>query len=107
MQTEDNSRWTIPGDVRTTYSPDGAVLLQINKGLCYSLNSVAALVWKVIETHPEGTSLTNIVSTLESEFDTSTQKLTQDFSECLERLQEAGLVLRADTTSSPMKKKGP
>ena len=35
--------------VRATYSEDGAVLLDINKGLCYGLNPVAARIWVTLE----------------------------------------------------------
>src|SRR2546429_5223951 len=43
------SIWLVSPDVRSTYSEDGAVLLDIQKGLCYSLNPVAARVWSTVE----------------------------------------------------------
>ena len=54
MKTDSNAIWLVSPDVRSTYSEDGAVLLDIQKGLCYSLNPVAARVWSTVEASPSG-----------------------------------------------------
>ena len=57
MKTDVNARWLVSPDVRFTYSEDGAVLLDIQKRLCYSLNPVAARVWSTVEASPSGVGL--------------------------------------------------
>ncbi len=54
LKTDPNAMWLVSPDVRSTYSEDGAVLLDIQKGLCYSLNPVAARVWSTVEASPSG-----------------------------------------------------
>src|SRR5437899_8129480 len=54
VKTNSNAKWLASSDVRSTYSEDGAVLLDIRKGLCYSLNPVAAQIWVTIESSQSG-----------------------------------------------------
>src|ERR1700722_84240 len=42
-----NSGWNISPGVRATCNQDGAVLLDIDHGLCYSLNAVGGRIWQV------------------------------------------------------------
>ncbi len=49
MTLGNNTIWMISPDVRSTYTEDGAVLLDIKKGVCYGLNPTAARVWGTIE----------------------------------------------------------
>jgi len=85
-------KWTVSPDVRATSTEDGSVLLDINKGLCYSLNVVAARIWLTIETCPAGISLEGIVGALETHFKISHEELKADTVECLEKLQRLRLV---------------
>jgi hypothetical protein len=57
VKTDANARWLVSPDVRSTYSGDGAVLPDIQKGLCYSLNPIAARVWSTVEASPSGVGL--------------------------------------------------
>ena len=94
---EDDKRsvkWTVSPDVRATSTEDGSVLLDINKGLCYSLNVVAARIWLTIETCPAGISLEGIVGALETHYQISHEELKADTVECLEKLQRLRLVQR-------------
>jgi len=86
--------WRISPEVRTTYSEDGAVLLDINKGLCYSLNPVAARIWVTLETSQAGITLDGIVGALETHFNVPRQKLGSDIAEYLSKLEHMGLVQR-------------
>ncbi len=54
MNGNQYATWRISPEVRTTYSEDGAVLLDINKGLCYSLNSVAARICQLSQARYQG-----------------------------------------------------
>lgn len=84
--------WLVSPDVRSTYSEDGAVLLEISKGLCYSLNAVAARVWAVMESSKEGVTLPSVVDSLEIEFKIPRTQLEGDAAEWLEKLARLGLV---------------
>jgi len=86
--------WRISPEVRATYSEDGAVLLDINKGLCYSLNPVAARVWVTIETSQAGITLDGIVGALETHFEVPRHKLGDDIAKYLTKLEDMGLVQR-------------
>jgi len=79
-------------DIHTTYSEDGAVLLDFNKGLCYSLNVVAAQIWITIESSPGGITVGGIVDTLETHFHVPRQQLEEDTSDWLDNLERLGLV---------------
>ena len=100
---DDKSRvkWTVSPDVRATSTEDGSVLLDINKGLCYSLNAVAAHIWLAIETCPAGISLEGIVGALETHFKISHDQLKADTVECLEKLQRLSLVQSNGHIKSP------
>lgn len=94
MNTNQHATWRISPEVRTTYSEDGAVLLDINKGLCYSLNPVAAQIWVTIETSGAGITLDGIVSVLETHFKLPRHQLGGDIAEYLSKLEHMGLVQR-------------
>jgi len=86
--------WLVSPDVRSTYSEDGAVLLDIQKGLCYSLNPVAARVWSTVEASPSGVDLRGLVDAMETHYTISHEQLESDVTEYLTKLQEMGLVQR-------------
>ena len=92
MNTNHSAAWRISPEVRTTYSEDGAVLLDINKGICYSLNSVAAQIWVTVESSEAGVTIEDIVDAIETHFKVPRQELKCDTAECLNKLQRMGLV---------------
>ncbi len=94
MSANQLTTWRISPEVRATYSEDGAVLLDINKGLCYSLNPVAARVWVTIETSQAGITLDGIVGALETHFEVPRHKLGDDIARYLTKLENIGLVHR-------------
>jgi hypothetical protein len=94
MAESNDASWAISPNVRATYSEDGAVLLDIDKGLCYSLNPVAARVWGTIEASLAGITLDGIVDALETHFEVSRKQLEEDTSKCLHQWQGLGLVQR-------------
>jgi len=87
-------KWMVSPHVRATYTADGAVLLDINKGVCYSLDAVAAQLWVTIEASQEGIGLEGIVAAVETHFKVSHQELECDTSEWLDKLHRMGLVHR-------------
>jgi hypothetical protein len=94
VKTDANAKWLVSPDVRSTYSEDGAVLLDIRKGLCYSLNPVAARVWSTVEASPSGVDLRGIVDVVETHYKVSHEELKRDVDECLSKLENIGLVQR-------------
>jgi len=86
--------WLVSPDVRSTYSEDGAVLLDIRKGLCYSLNPVAARIWSTVEASPSGVDLRGLVEVMETLYKISHEQLERDITEYLSKLEPIGLVQR-------------
>ena len=94
MKTDSDAMWLVSPDVRSTYSEDGAVLLDIRKGLCYSLNPVAARVWSTVEASPSGVDLRGLVDAMETHYKIPHEQLESDIDECLSKLETMGLVQR-------------
>jgi hypothetical protein len=84
--------WSISPEVRATYSEDGAVLLDIRKGLCYSLDPVAARVWVTMESSQTGIDLQGLVDVMETHYKVSREQLERDIAEYLSKLEHMGLV---------------
>ena len=92
MKTDSNAIWLVSPDVRSTYSEDGAVLLDIGKGLCYSLNVVGARMWLTIDASQTGITLDGILGALETHVNVPRQELETDIAEYLDKLEQMGLV---------------
>jgi hypothetical protein len=85
-----------PG-VRETASEDGAVLLDIEQGICFSLNPVGLKIWELLKTHH---SVNEIADDLAQDFPISRSQLLFDVVEFLQSLEAKHLVRRADQTPS-------
>jgi Coenzyme PQQ synthesis protein D (PqqD) len=94
VNTDSNAMWLVSPDVRSTYSEDGAVLLDIRKGLCYSLNPVAARVWSTVEASPSGVDFAGLVDVMKTHYKVSPEELERDIYECISKLEGMGLVQR-------------
>jgi len=90
----DSARWIAAPGVRSTYSQDGALLLDVSKGQCYRLNVVAAQIWVTIEGNPDGITLEGIVDVLKTHFRVPRPRLTRDVSNSLSELGRLGLLHR-------------
>ena len=88
----DITGWSVSPSVRSIYEEDGAVLLDIKDGCCYSLNGVAARVWVTVEGSPAGISFDGIVDVLETHFNITREALERAARDCLADLQLAALV---------------
>ena len=94
--TNSHTKWKVSPDVRAAINEDGAVLLDIDRGLCYSLNAVGGKVWQVLEAGHGHSGVDDIVETLAREFtEVSREQLTIDTVGCLQELESRALV-RAD-----------
>ena len=92
MNSDHDAIWTLSPHVRSTHSDDGAVLLDIKGGMCYSLNVVAARAWSALESNKSGMRLEKIVQVLQPQFSVSVQELESDVAEYLRKLEIIGLV---------------
>ena len=75
--------------VRETVNQDGAVLLDIEQGLCFSLNPVGTRIWQTIK---DGRSVDEIADALEQEFRVPRAQLLTDISDFLKQLENMRLV---------------
>src|SRR6266576_1447675 len=102
MEEAKNSvKWSVSSHVRATYTADGAALLDIDKGMFYSLNEVGARIWITIETSSTGITLEGIVGALETHYEIPRQQLEIDTAKCLENLQRMKLIHRNGLGISP------
>jgi Coenzyme PQQ synthesis protein D (PqqD) len=81
-----------PG-VRETASEDGAVLLDIEQGICFSLNPVGLKIWALLKTHH---SVDEIADDLAQDFPVSRSQLLSDVAEFLQSLEAKRLIHRAN-----------
>ena len=66
-----------------------AVLLQLDQGIYYGLNAVAARVWQLVQT-PQ--AIAALVDQVEREFDVEHARCSQDVRELVAQLAQARLV---------------
>ncbi len=83
--------FTIAPGVRETASEDGAVLLDVEQGICFSLNPVGLKIWELLK---KRRSLDQIVDALGQEFPTSRSQLLSDATEFVEALEAKHLIHR-------------
>ena len=77
-----------PG-VRETASEDGAVLLDIEQGICFSLNPVGLKIWELLKTHH---SVDEIADDLAQDFPVPRSQLHSDVVEFLQALEAKRLI---------------
>lgn len=80
----------IPESVKEIENQDGAVLLDIEQGVCFSLTPVASRIWQLLKVHCE---LEQIAETIASEFTAPRGQVEQDLSEFLDSLRHHRLLL--------------
>jgi hypothetical protein len=86
------SGWLVSPGVRASYARDGALLLDVKKGVSYRLNSLAAQAWVTIEGSPEGITLEGIVEAVQTHFQIPRKQLESDTADWLDRLKQLGLL---------------
>ena len=92
MKPDKDVVWLISADALATYTDDGAVVLDIPKGICYSLNATASRIWFAMESSPSGITLEGIVGAIETHFEIPHQELEADTADCLDKLERMGLL---------------
>jgi Coenzyme PQQ synthesis protein D (PqqD) len=75
--------------VKVAETADGAVLLDIRQGLCFSINPVGAIIWKHIR---EGCDSSQIAQYVVQAFDIPAEQARNDVQEFIEDLKQKQLV---------------
>lgn len=83
-----------PG-VRETGSEDGAVLLDIEQGICFSLNPVGLKIWELLKRRY---SVDQITDALAHDFPVPRSQLLSDVAEFLQSLEAKRLIRRSGHT---------
>jgi hypothetical protein len=100
---ERSFKWAIVNHVRATCNADGAVLLDIHKGVCYSLNAVGGRIWQALLVGDGKSSIEDIVAALAKEFtEVPRDQLELDIESCLRDLENKALI-KPDGRASPTK----
>jgi hypothetical protein len=89
LERKHNSELKVAKEVRETVNQDGAVLLDVRQGLCFSLNPIGTRIWEMVK---DGFSLDEITDTLQQEFRLSRSQVAEDVSEFLKQLEEKQLI---------------
>ena len=95
MNQATNTELAIAPGVREVASEDGAVLLDVEQGVCFSLNPVGLKIWELLK---KGCSLEQIADALGQEFPVSRPQLVSDASEFIAALEEKQLIRRPNQT---------
>ena len=83
--------FTIAPGVREAASEDGAVILDIEQGICFSLNPVGLRIWELLK---KRCSIDQIADALGEEFSVSRDQLLSDATEFVEALEGKHLIYR-------------
>jgi hypothetical protein len=92
---------TVAPGVREVTSEDGAVLLDVQQGICFSLNPVGLRIWKLLK---ERSSREQIVESLAQEFSVPKFQLLSDVDEFVAALEAQHLVQQRGPDGASTKK---
>ncbi len=74
-------------NTRSTLNHMGGVILNLDSGMMFSLNSVGALLWNKIEQSAAGISFAELLNYLSVEFNLPPAQLSNDLTNYLEELR--------------------
>lgn len=91
MKTSDPEPLGMPSStVRDIANQDGAVLLDIHQGLCFSINPVGSKIWQMIK---QQHSLDQVIDALADEFSIPKERIHDDVVEFTSMLTANGLLM--------------
>jgi hypothetical protein len=79
----------VSASVKTTSTPDGVVLLDIQGGMCFPLDAVGTFIWKGLEEH---SSIEAIAQQIAETYQISLQQALADVRDFVEQLHAEHLV---------------
>ena len=86
--------------VRETINQDGAVLLDIKQGLCFSMNALGTTIWQMLKS---GNSLADIANALEVEFEVPRFQIEADVAAFVGELRKRNLI-EADVSTEKQRR---
>lgn len=81
--------------MRSTHSPDGAIVLDLRRGQIFHLNLIGSRILELLKT---GTTEAAIADTISKEFEVNRNLVEADLRDFLEALQSCQLVEQEDST---------
>ena len=105
MVTSDNPKGPvlISPSVKETASEDGAVLLDVEQGLCFSLNSLGLRIWELLK---QGKNVDQIVIELSQHYTVSQEQLREDVHKFMDELESRKLLLNQKTGNAHKDRNG-
>jgi coenzyme PQQ synthesis protein D (PqqD) len=94
--TNDVQDLVIPEGIRETVSEDGAVLLDIEQGICFSLNPVGLKIWELLKRH---CTVEQVADALSRDFSVPREQLIADAREFVAALEAKHLIYRPGLSS--------
>ena len=88
-------------NVRTISTPDGAALLDIDAGTCYSLNPVGAIIWEQFQLNSSGIGIEAILQHIEKTCSVSRQEIQEDIVAYIQNLERRRLVISSSNGGGP------
>jgi hypothetical protein len=82
-----------PTHVIVSSNGDTTVLLDLRRGMYYTLNGIGGTIWRLLG---QGASEDTIAQQLLDEYEVSEQRLQEDVTRTVERLLDAGLIASAE-----------
>ena len=98
---EASIQWEACPNVRASADVDGGVLLDIDKGLVYSLNAIGIKIWHLIERNGVSSTAKSVVRELLTEFAISPERLASDVAAYLAELYKLRLIRPTGHGSEP------
>ncbi len=86
------TRFITDPNISSTINDDGGVLLDVDRGVVFSLNAVGAKVWAQLEEKKEGMTGEDLLDYMAREFNLSRQQLQSDLHAFLKELNKRWLV---------------
>jgi len=96
-------RLSIPSSVKETASEDGAVLLDVEQGVCFSLNSSGLRIWTLLK---QGNNIDQIADALQADYSVSRPDVLNDLHTFMLELESRKLILVGDTPNKSATKHG-
>jgi hypothetical protein len=88
---------TASPSVREIHSRDGAALLDVNEGVCFTMNPVGAKIWNMLKAN---VAVDQIIAQLVSEFSLPELQVRQDVLEFVSSLHKQHLVVQREGSST-------
>ncbi len=90
-------------NVRAITTPDGAALLDIHEGVCYSLNPIGAAIWEQIRVNSSGIAIEAILRQIEQTCNANRHEIEEDIIAYVQNLERRHLVTCGQNGAGPQK----